>query len=323
MSLRTRRSHSLLRKPLLTGVSASSLNLYKKPTNVSAHVQEYPQLAKLSAYATASWLGDWTSNPQSVITTDKANAQGATLLYVLYAIPFRDNGNFSAGGFQTDQQYYDWINGVASGIGSAQAFVILEPDALGLIGDLDTAAQNRRYSLISGAVTRLKQCPNVKLYIDMGMWVEPAAAAERLQKANIATADGFSINTSAFNYLQSCYERGNEYIQALNALGVTAKKFVVDTSRNGNGSLTPDYPGANPWYSTNQPWCNPPGRSLGLSPRIPTGQPHCAALLWIKTAGESDGNFPTAAQNTIFSTNAPNAGEFWAEYALAFANNSV
>lgn len=51
------------------------------------------------------------------------------------------------------------------------------------------------------------------------------------------------------------------------------KPFVVDTSRNGNGS--------------NSQWCNPSGRRIGT----PTQQGGGAEmLLWIKTPGESDGN---------------------------------
>lgn len=49
--------------------------------------------------------------------------------------------------------------------------------------------------------------------------------------------------------------------------------FVVDTSRNGNGS--------------NGQWCKPSGRHIGTPTRLGGG---AEMLLWMKTPGESDGN---------------------------------
>jgi endoglucanase len=63
-------------------------------------------------------------------------------------------------------------------------------------------------------------------------------------------------------------------------------KFVLDTSRNGQGPWTPSAGAA---YPDPQVWCNPPDRGLGLRPSVATGNPLVAAYLWIKTPGESDG----------------------------------
>jgi len=54
-------------------------------------------------------------------------------------------------------------------------------------------------------------------------------------------------------------------------LGYVAK-FVVDTSRNANGS--------------NGQWCNPAGRKLGVPAQVGGG---AELLLWVKTPGNSDG----------------------------------
>jgi endoglucanase len=48
--------------------------------------------------------------------------------------------------------------------------------------------------------------------------------------------------------------------------------YVVDTSRNGNGS--------------NGEWCNPPGRKLGVPAQVGGG---AEMLLWVKVPGDSDG----------------------------------
>ncbi|MET0401763.1 MAG: glycoside hydrolase family 6 protein, partial [Cystobacter sp.] len=50
------------------------------------------------------------------------------------------------------------------------------------------------------------------------------------------------------------------------------RPFVVDTSRNGNGS--------------NGEWCNPAGRKLGTPPQVGGG---ADLLLWVKVPGDSDG----------------------------------
>ncbi|GAB3170718.1 hypothetical protein GCM10027059_37630 [Myceligenerans halotolerans] len=62
-------------------------------------------------------------------------------------------------------------------------------------------------------------------------------------------------------------------------------RFVIDTSRNGQGAwAAPEgvYPDA-------ETWCNPPDRGLGLRPTTDTGNELVDALLWIKIPGESDG----------------------------------
>jgi endoglucanase len=61
-------------------------------------------------------------------------------------------------------------------------------------------------------------------------------------------------------------------------------RFVMDTSRNGQGPWQPTvtYPDA-------QTWCNPPARGAGPRPTAATGLPLADAELWIKTPGESDG----------------------------------
>ena len=78
---------------------------------------------------------------------------------------------------------------------------------------------------------------------------------------------------------------------------VPTTHFVIDTSRNGQGTFDAT-PYANPPY--NQPasviqtlnagsWCNPPGRGLGLRPTANTGVALLDAYLWVKTPGQSDG----------------------------------
>jgi endoglucanase len=86
--------------------------------------------------------------------------------------------------------------------------------------------------------------------------------------------------------------------------GATATtRFVIDTSRNGHGTLDTSPFAAPPF---NQPpnviatlasgdWCNPPGAGLGLRPTANTGVPLVDAYLWVKVPGESDGTCDIAS----------------------------
>jgi endoglucanase len=62
--------------------------------------------------------------------------------------------------------------------------------------------------------------------------------------------------------------------------------FVIDTGRNGQGPWEP--PAG--LYPDPQDWCNAPGRGAGPRPRILASNGLAAALLWVKSPGESDGS---------------------------------
>lgn len=244
----------------------------------------------LGAQPVAQWLGGWSGDVASAVrsTVEKAQAQGKTALFVAYNIPQRDCGSYSAGGV-AHSEYGSWIRSIADGIGSGDAVVILEPDAVAGIGCLSEADQNRRYQLLSEAVSTLKQNGNTAVYIDAGNpgWNAPEEIAGKLERAGIERADGFALNVSNFKTTQENIDYGTKVSSNLGG-----KRFVIDTSRNGQGQ--------------NGEWCNPQGRGLGQLPTSATGNPLVDAYLWIKMPGESDGN----------CNGGPNAGTWWPEYAL-------
>jgi hypothetical protein len=132
------------------------------------------------------------------------------------------------------QAYETWVNGFAAGLGDRPAVVILEPDALAQLNScLDSAQQQARLQMLSYAVKHL-QTNSDQVYLDAGHsgWVPPDQMAARLRAADVAQAYGFSLNVS--NYDPTGQEVG--YAMELDReLGMT-KRFVIDTSRNGNGS---------------------------------------------------------------------------------------
>ncbi|MCX4246846.1 glycoside hydrolase family 6 protein [Paraliomyxa miuraensis] len=255
----------------------------------------------LAEQPVALWYGDWTPSVEEAIrgVTFETRRRGELALMVLYNIPNRDCGQYSAGGVDDPETYRRWIRQAKRGIGRGAAAVILEPDALGLLEDcLNPAKQRERLELLSDAVQVLSEGGGVAVYIDAGnaRWHPPEEMARRLRKAGIEHARGFALNVS--NYVGT--EETVAYGKAISAL-VGDKPFVVDTSRNGNGP------------TEDLKWCNPRGRAVGRPPTSETGDPSVDAFLWIKVPGESDGA----------CNGGPAAGAWWPEVALELARNGT
>lgn len=257
-------------------------------------------IKKIADQPVGEWIGPDNPEAEAKGYTEAAAKADRDALLVLYNIPHRDCGQFSKGGAADGNAYRAWVDQVAAGIGDRRATVILEPDALLHLVDSCTPQEfhEERFDLLKGAVERLKQQPNTKVYLDAGNagWSQPDALFDPLRRAGIDRADGFAVNVSNFYPTAASKEFG----QKLSAK-VGGKHFVIDTSRNGNGPYTGGDPKEN--------WCNPPGRALGEAPTTDTGDPLVDAYLWVKRPGESDGD----------CRGGPKAGEWWPEYALGLA----
>jgi len=262
-------------------------------------------MMKIADHAQADWYGDWTADPETEIgaRVTQVTGAGALPVMVLYNIPHRDCGLYSAGGAGEADAYRAWIDGVAAGIGDAPAVVILEPDAIAAADCLEVDAADERYDLLRYAVDTLGALAATDVYIDAGnvSWHPAAETARRLERAGVDDAAGFALNVSNFHTTDDSVAYGTAISDALGREGGT--HFVVDTSRNGNGPWETDDPEA---------WCNPPGRALGEPPTVETTDPLVDAHLWIKSPGESDGE----------CRGAPPAGEWWPDYALELARNA-
>jgi endoglucanase len=260
-------------------------------------------VAKIATQPQANWVGSWSGDIKTSVGNyvNAAERAGQLALLVAYNIPDRDCGQYSAGGARDSGSYLEWIKGLAAGIGTRRAVVVLEPDALGMLQDcLSPADQEKRLDLIRQAVVTLQAQPGTSVYIDAGHsnWVPAAEMAERLQKAGIAEARGFALNTSNFQKDDELISFGKSVIAAL---GKEAH-FVIDSSRNGNG----------PAPLGNEEWCNPEGRALGRAPSAETGEPALDAFLWLKRPGESDGA----------CKGGPAAGQWFEARALELARNA-
>ncbi|MBW3552417.1 MAG: glycoside hydrolase family 6 protein [Gemmatimonadetes bacterium] len=255
-------------------------------------------MERIASRSQADWFGDWNRDIETAVRDRVTQIAGAGSLAVLvaYNIPIRDCSGYSGGGATSPDAYRSWIRALAAGIGDRSAAVILEPDALALMDCLSAEQRATRLALLKDAVQVLEARPNVAVYLDAGhaAWHDPATIGARLREAGIDAARGFAINTSNFQTTAA----GLTYGDAVSA-EVGGKHYVIDTSRNGLGPT-----------SDNQ-WCNPPGRGLGNNPTPYTGHALADAFLWIKRPGESDGT----------CNGGPTAGSWWADYALELARN--
>lgn len=277
--------------------ASSSKSIYKQPSSFFVDWDKsIHNLAVTKGVPTAIWLTGWGNDSQytnEILT----KSQGSIPVFVLYNIPHRDCGSYSAGGVIDRESYRSWVQGIAQSTGNRLAWFIIEPDAIANIDCLNTQLQEDRYTMISDAVSILKQNSNTQVYIDSGHanWHSASTMATRLQRANISKADGFSLNVS--NFIATGISAN--YGKAISSL-TGGKKFIIDTSRNGNGA------------SPNGEWCNPSGRAIGAFPTQNTGDNLIAAYVWIKVPGESDGQ----------CNGGPAAGQWWQVYAEDLIRNA-
>jgi endoglucanase len=273
--------------------------------------EDAQQLKKISeSPAPVRYFSEWTEQHDGIKFyvrhfAREWHADGSLPVFGAYAIPKKDCGSYSGGGFRTPAEYKAWIDGFARGIGNKKVIVLLEPDALAGGSCLTDAQRAERYSLLKYAVYTLKARPNAHVYIDAGNsgWQTEDTMIYRLKKAGIERADGFALNTASFNRTSDEIGYGTRISQ-----GVGGKHFIIDTSRNGLGPYTGGtHDGGCP------EWLNPPGRALGERPTANTGNSLVDAFYWLKQPGDSDAD----------CDGFPRAGRFVPEYALGLAERAA
>lgn len=260
---------------------------------------EQAAAAYLSAQPTAMWLVPERDpigevGPRVTALAQEASDQGATSTIVIYGLPGRDCGNFSAGGLSEDD-YAIWTAEIGASVRASgiETIIVLEPDSIALAQECGNLAE--RAPQLQNAVASL-EAENADIYIDGGhsTWHSPEVMAGFIREIGvIGDVRGFATNVS--NYNTDAEEV--TYARALSGL-LGGAHAVIDSARNGVGS-TGD-------------WCNPPNRRVGSAP----GSVHDDVVdtnLWIKVPGESDGT----------CNGGPAAGEWWPDAAVELTRDAV
>lgn len=223
----------------------------------------------------ARWFGNWSGDIGPAVSSyvGAAAAAGKRPILVAYNIPGRDCGGASSGGAGSESAYRTWIDAFATAIGGRDAVVVIEPDAVAQLDCLPNDTERQiRLNLLNYATQRFRDAaPNAWAYLDGGNagWIPAGTMAQRLDAAGVANVRGFSVNVSNFYPTAQSESYGSAVVTAIGR----PTRFMVDTSRNGNGS--------------NGEWCNPAGRKLGTASAYGTGA--AELLIWVKVPGDSDG----------------------------------
>ncbi|MFB9338536.1 glycoside hydrolase family 6 protein, partial [Actinoplanes octamycinicus] len=252
---------------------------------VAANPNDYRTAAirdKIASQPASRWLSNFNLNTIGSEVSGyvgAANAAGQIPVLTAYGIPNRDCGGASAGGAPDLTQYQTWISSIARSLGNRTVIVILEPDSIALQTCLSASEITARDNTLATATRTLKAGnPNAKVYLDGGhsTWNSATEQANRLAAAGVADADGFYTNVSNFNPTSSETAFGRAVINALNGRGITGKRQVVDTSRNGGAAGD---------------WCGDDNtdRRIGNYPTTTTNDGNVDAFLWVKPPGEADG----------------------------------
>lgn len=260
-----------------TGDDKTVLTRFAKvPTAVWLTPESYP-VAKVGAKV------------RSIVA--KADAARRTPFFVVYGIPQRDCVTGASAGGLDAAHYATWTRAIAAATDKWTA-VVLEPDALASAPGCNLVDQ--REKLLTAAVKAFA-ARHTSVYLDAGHanWISPDTMATLLSRSGLSKARGFALNTSFFDPTATERTYGHQLRVRLG----TSVHYIVDTSRNGNGS--------------NGQWCNPEGRALGATPHV-SGTQGVDAYLWVKPPGESDG----------YCNGGPAAGTWWTQGALALARNA-
>lgn len=157
----------------------------------------------------AVWIDGGSPNDARVTaltTVNRAAGKNEMPVLSLYNIPGRDCSGFSAGGATDLASYEAWIDGVAAGIGSQPAIVILEPDSLGLLPQTNcgstTFTDADRFAELNYAVDKLGADARTRVYLDgtHSAWLNTGDIAQRLVEAGVQRAAGFYLNISNYQY---------------------------------------------------------------------------------------------------------------------------
>ncbi len=274
---------ALVLATITTTLSVTGAEARPTPTRLYADAAtvQVPASGPYAAWRTvpqAWWLTESlsTATVRSTVAAylDRAAAAKARPVLVLYAIPGRDCGSYSSGGFADAAGYRGWIAQVAAALQGSSALVVVEPDALASAGKCGGSG---RISLLRWATRKLARS-GAWIYLDAGHsnWEKSTVMVSRLRAAGVRWARGVSLNVS--NYRSTAAEKrfGASVVRGLRARGLKGKRFVIDTSRNG----------AMPRSSE---WCNPTWARLGARPRLVRHRGALDGFLWVKHPGESDG----------------------------------
>ena len=156
---------------------------------------EANEIKSLASTPSAIWFGG-KDNPYARvdrILTAATKARQVPIL-VVYNVPGRDCGLYSAGGLAGIDPYLRWVGSFAAASKGREAIVILEPDAVPQsLSGCNENASSERHRTLELAVDILKRQPGLRVYLDAGnaTWIKDQdRLATALRASNLPSANG-------------------------------------------------------------------------------------------------------------------------------------
>jgi cellulose 1,4-beta-cellobiosidase len=303
-------------------------------------------------------VGSVPKTLDDALAQEKKEKQPVVTVFAVYDLPERDcaaaasNGELTIASGGEKRYKKDFIDKIAAAFKAhpkQRIVAILEPDSLPNIATnlnlpkCAAAEQAYRHS-VAYAVKTLAM-PNVSLYLDAAHagwlgWVKNREKIAKIFSEVLAEAGGpdkirgFATNVSNYDTLtpgdlaklepsDPCTDELT-YVKILDAslteAGITAKGFIIDTSRNGRAGIR----------TKAGSWCNVKGAGLGERPQAAPA-PLVDAYFWVKPPGDADGSSDPAKPG--FDENcgpkapdseqgAPRAGGWFGTYFIELAKNA-
>ena len=266
-----------------------------------------PGAARFGSFSFGSpYVPDIGTAVSRYLTRAAVEAPGTVPMLATYRLVYGHCGHWSDPPSE-QQAYHSFIAGLAQGIGSYQAVLFLEQDALITSPCLTSQGVAVRMAELNDAINVLTStCPHLVIYLDAGASdaLHARDAASLLNRAGVAKIQGFFLNATHFDWTSREIRYGEQISRMTGG-----KHFVINTGESGRGPLVPK----DIVHQGNEVLCNPPGRGLGPKPTTSTGYPNVDMFAWTSNPGESGGHCGAGA---------PATGVFWPAYALMLVRNA-
>ena len=214
------------------------------PPYAKSRGAERALLAKISERPKAKWFGAWIPNgeigkkvDQYIANATKGDPNVLVQMSVFRMVPWEHAACKRLPTPAEQASYRQWIDRAAAAIGRTHVALILQPD-----GPFALCAPNKSRipsQLIAYSTRKFSALPNTSVYIDAGAsdWPsnDPKGAADILVAAGIQHARGFATNSTHYATTGHEIHGGTRVVAELNARGYRGKKFVINTSSNGQG----------------------------------------------------------------------------------------
>ena len=332
----------------------STAQKYPAMARAIREVEQHPTAVWLDTIAEVSKLPHFLDEAKK---QQVASGKPTLAVFVLCDLPNRDcAAKASAGELAVEEngearyrtEFVDPIAAQFAAHPDQPIVAIIEPDSLANMTTnmwepkCAASAEAYRHSVVY-AIKRLAM-PHVSVYLDAAHagwlgWdanrVKMVTVFKRVleEAGGVDMIRGFATNVSNYTHL---YNRDgaalaltnpciNEltYVkmlaETLSMYGIPGKGFIIDTARNGKGSIRRQ------WGS----WCNIKGAGLGERPMAEPIR-GVDAYFWIKPPGESDGvsdptqpRYDEMCANRDAAPGAPQAGQWFESYFLDLIRNAT